>query len=144
MQFTLIDGMIPVAYFGLIFGFSASFFPHYPLVSSLVMNAAVPVYIALIPFVYRKFRLLPMLLPRCACCGKRPEGFYVLDNWPRITCRCWIGTTMGHGDRLFRRGDREKALIPAQAVTQVPETAALLISVFLESAEVRAEKLLIE
>ena len=53
------------------------------------MNAAVPVYIALIPFVYRKFRLLPMLLPRCACCEKRPEGFHVLDNWPRITLRCF-------------------------------------------------------
>ncbi len=89
MRYTLLDGMIPGAYFGLIFGFSVSFFPHYPLVSSLVMNAAVPVYIALIPFVYRKFGLSPMLLPRCACCGQWGEGFHVLSNWPRITCRCF-------------------------------------------------------
>ncbi len=82
----MIDGMIPVAYFGLIFGFSASFFPHYPLVFMLVMVAVV--YIALTPFVYRKFALPPMLLPRCACCGKWGEGLHVLWNWPRIRYRC--------------------------------------------------------
>ena len=88
MQFTLIDGMI-AAGFALIGAIIApSFLPHYPLVFMLVMVAVIPVYIARAPFVYRKFRLLPMLLPRCACCGQWGEGFHVLDNWPRITLRC--------------------------------------------------------
>ena len=89
MQFTFIDLMIPV---GLVFisSFIATpFLPHYPLVYMLILVAVIPVYIALAPFVYRKFRLLPMLLPRCACCGKWGEGFHVLDNWPRIICRCF-------------------------------------------------------
>ncbi len=63
-------------------------------------------------------------------------------GWQGISA--FVGATMGHGDGLFRRGGREKALIAVQAVTLGPETAALLICVFLESAEVRAEKLLIE
>ncbi len=88
MRLTFIDLMIPVG-FAFIGGIIApSFLPDYPLVFMLILVAVVPVYIALAPFVYRKFGLLPMLLPRCACCGKRPEGFHVLDNWPRITFRC--------------------------------------------------------
>lgn len=81
--------MIPVVWFGVMIGVIApSFLPHYPLVSSLVVAAVLPVYIALAPFVYRKFGLPPMLLPRCACCGKWGEGFHVLWLWPRITYRC--------------------------------------------------------
>ena len=89
MRLTLIDFMFPVVWFGFIAGIIApSFLPHYPSVFMFVM-AAVVYYLALAPFVYRKFGLLPMLLPRCACCGQWGEGFYVLDNWPRITYRCW-------------------------------------------------------
>ena len=89
MRLTLMDLTIPVVWFSVIIGIIApSFLPHYPLVSMLVLVAALPGYIALIPVVYRKFGLLPMLLPRCACCGKRGEGFHVLVDWPRITYRC--------------------------------------------------------
>ena len=73
--------MIPTV----VIAFIAVFLPYYPQVSVLLLIAAT----ALVPFVYRKLRLLPMLLPRCACCGQRGEGFSVLDNWPRITCRCF-------------------------------------------------------
>ncbi len=89
MRLTLIDLMIPVVVIAFIAGIIApSFLPHYPPV--FMLFAVLLVYhLALAPFVYRKFRLLPMLLPRCACCGKWGEGFHVLDNWPRITCRCF-------------------------------------------------------
>ena len=89
MRLTLIDLIIPVVWFGVTIGFIApSFLPHYPLVSILVLVAVVPGYVALIAFVHRKFGLLPMLLPRCACCRQRGEGFHVLTDWPRVTYRC--------------------------------------------------------
>ena len=101
--------MIPVG-FAFIGGIIApSFLPHYPLVFMLIMVAVVSVYIALAPFVYRKFGLLPMLLPRCACCGQWGEGFHLLDNWPRITCRCfkcegefgiWLDGKVGSDDTI--------------------------------------------
>ncbi len=89
MRLTLIELIIPVVWFSVIIVIIApSFLPH-TRSSPCWYWSAVPGYIALIPFVYRKFGLLPMLLPRCACCGQWGEGFYVLDNWPRITFRCW-------------------------------------------------------
>ncbi len=88
MRLTLIDGMIPVVWFLFTIGLAPSFLPHYPPVFMLVMFAVVVYYLAVAPFVYRKFRLLPMLLPRCACCGKWGEGLHVLWNWPRIRYRC--------------------------------------------------------
>ena len=89
MQFTLVELMIPVGLFFISSFIAAPFLPHYPLVYVLILVATIPVYIALAPFFYRRFRFLPMLLPRCACCGQWGEGFYVLDNWPRITFRCF-------------------------------------------------------
>ena len=89
MRLTLTDLIIPVVWFSAMVGFVApSFIPHYPLVSMLVLVATIPGYVALAPFVYRRFGLLPMLLPRCACCGKWGEGFHVLSSWPRIIYRC--------------------------------------------------------
>ena len=88
MRFSLIDCMIPVVWFGFMLGAASSFLPHYPFVSMLIVVAVIPGYIALTPFVYRKFGLPPMLLPRCACCGKWGEGLHVLWNWPRIRYRC--------------------------------------------------------
>ena len=89
MRLTLMDLIISVVWFSVIIVFIApSFLPNYPLVSMLVLVAALPGYIALIPFVYRKFGLPSMLLPRCACCGKWGEGLHVLWNWPRIRYRC--------------------------------------------------------
>ena len=88
MRYTLIDGLIPVGFFFIGLIIAPSFLLHYPLVYMSIMVAVV-LYIALAAFIYRKFRLLPMILPRCACCGQWGEGFDVLNNWPRITCRCW-------------------------------------------------------
>jgi hypothetical protein len=80
--------MIPVVGIGFVGGIIApSFLPHYPPVFMLFAVVLV-YYLALAPFVYRKFGLPPMLLPRCACCGQWGEGFHVLWNWPRIRYRC--------------------------------------------------------
>lgn len=85
MRLTFIDLMIPVV-LASISGIIAGIFPRY---LPVIVFMWVPVYIAFAAFVYRKFGLPPMLLPRCACCGRRTEGFQVLlGNWPRITFRC--------------------------------------------------------
>ncbi len=90
VRLTLIDLIIPVVWFSVISVIVApSLLPDYPFVSKLVLVATVPGYIALIPFVYRKFGLPPMLLPRCACCGQWGDGFHVLADWPRVTHRCF-------------------------------------------------------
>lgn len=88
MRFTLIDMMMPV---GLMLFVTVlvppSFLFHHPLLAPVV--TILIYYLALAPFVYRKFGLSPMRLPRCACCGQWGEGFHVLANWPRIRCRCF-------------------------------------------------------
>jgi hypothetical protein len=46
-------------------------------------------YFALIYPFYRGFKLFPMILPQCPCCGRFQEGFHILGgNWPRIIFRC--------------------------------------------------------
>ena len=74
MRFTLIDCMLPVV----VIGFTAAIaVPPLspPLVAGLVLVAVIlGYYLALAPFVYRKFGLWPMLLPRCACCGQWGRG----------------------------------------------------------------------
>jgi hypothetical protein len=52
------------------------------------MIAGICFYLALAAPIYRHFRFLPMLLPRCPCCEKRQEGFHFLPDWPRIRYRC--------------------------------------------------------
>jgi hypothetical protein len=47
------------------------------------------IYLVLIYPVYRGFKLFPMILPRCPCCGNFQQGFHVRgDDWPRISFRC--------------------------------------------------------
>lgn len=46
------------------------------------------VYLALVYPFYRGLKLYPMLLPRCACCGKYTNGFHVSSGWPRIIFHC--------------------------------------------------------
>jgi hypothetical protein len=46
-------------------------------------------YLALVYPVYRVLKLLPMILPRCPCCGVFPQGLHILGgDWPRIRFRC--------------------------------------------------------
>lgn len=46
-------------------------------------------YFALIYPFYRGLKLLPMILPRCPCCGRFPQGLHILGGkWPRISFRC--------------------------------------------------------
>ena len=47
------------------------------------------IYLALVYPVYRGLKLLPMILPRCPCCGVFQQGFHILGGeWPRISFRC--------------------------------------------------------
>ena len=46
------------------------------------------IYIAAGCPVYRLLKWWPMLLPRCACCEERQEGFHINGNYPRIVFKC--------------------------------------------------------
>ena len=59
-----------------------------PLTWIGVPICAAGLYLAVLPPIYRKFRLFPMILPRCPCCGKFQEGFYFTHGWPRVAYRC--------------------------------------------------------
>jgi hypothetical protein len=45
-------------------------------------------YMAVAAPIYRRFRLFPLILPRCPCCGKFQNGFHFIHDWPRVFFRC--------------------------------------------------------
>ena len=62
-------------------------FPSY-LTEAAIPVCAVCLYLAVVAPIYRRFRLFPMILPRCPCCGKFQNGFHFIHGWPRVTFRC--------------------------------------------------------
>ena len=47
------------------------------------------VFLAVTPTIYRRFRLLPLFLPVCPHCKKRPPGYWILESkWPRVHAKC--------------------------------------------------------
>ena len=65
--------------------------PHVSQPLQLLVQAlcVASLYLALMYPFYRGLKLVPMILPRCPCCGNFQKGFYFLEvQWPRITFRC--------------------------------------------------------
>jgi hypothetical protein len=91
MRLGLIDVLIFVVLSGVGAGLAPlprHFFHWYPAGIAVLIGAVIP-YIIIAPFLYRRFRFLPMLLPRCPCCGKRPDKYDLAPNvYPRIPMRC--------------------------------------------------------
>jgi hypothetical protein len=91
MRFGLIDllfaiacisaGPIVAQYFGSILPGSAQ--------TAIGIITGLGIYFALICPVYRIFRLFPMILPQCPCCGSFQPGFHIVGGqYPRIVYRC--------------------------------------------------------
>jgi len=46
-------------------------------------------FVILAPPIYRHFGLLPLFLPVCPHCRRRPDGYHILEpEWPRIRVAC--------------------------------------------------------
>lgn len=59
------------------------------LAAGIVAGAGV--YLILSSFVYRRFRLFPLLLPRCPICRDANRHYFtVARRWPRETVMCAI------------------------------------------------------
>jgi hypothetical protein len=50
--------------------------------------AGLGTYLAAACPAYRLLKWWPILLPRCACCGKPQNGFHVSGSYPRIVFKC--------------------------------------------------------
>lgn len=57
-----------------------------PLAAGLFLGTGL--YLAVVAPIYRRFRLFPMILPRCPCCGKLQQGFFFTHGWPRVIYKC--------------------------------------------------------
>ena len=93
MRWGLIDMLILV--FSIAIGaflghFGEPFLPQ-ALRPAATVVGAVAVYLAIVYPIYRGFKLLPMILPRCPCCKQFQQGFHFTQAWPRITYRCPTG-----------------------------------------------------
>jgi prepilin-type N-terminal cleavage/methylation domain-containing protein len=85
--------------------------PLYLAFPSWMTAAAIPacglcLYLALAAPIYRRFRFLPMLHPRCPCCGKS-QGYQFVPSWPRVPFQCvsckgwfviWLNGRIGDGE----------------------------------------------
>lgn len=60
--------------------------PRYRLVAMIA--GALGMYLALMYPFYTRFGRLPMVHPRCPCCGHWGDGFHVQGVWPRGIFRC--------------------------------------------------------
>jgi hypothetical protein len=87
MRYGLIDLLMAIAIIGVGAGVGVILVPGSP---GFVAGAFIGVcaYLAALCPIYRKFRLLPMILPRCPCCGKFQNGYHFTPDWPRVTYRC--------------------------------------------------------
>jgi len=91
MRFSLIDLLIAIVLIaiGAVLGRSlASDLPAYlrPIAEPFF---GICVYLALIYPIYRRFRLFPIVLPLCPCCGNFQNGFHIIHGgWPHVTFRC--------------------------------------------------------
>jgi hypothetical protein len=46
-------------------------------------------FLVFTPPIYRRFRLLPLFLPVCPHCKRRPPGYHVGESrWPRVVVAC--------------------------------------------------------
>ena len=90
MRFGLIDLLIAI-FFTTVGTVAAQLlgriFPSY-LTRIAVPVCAVCLYLAVLAPIYRRFRMFPMILPRCPCCGKFQNGFHFTQGWPRVAYRC--------------------------------------------------------
>jgi hypothetical protein len=90
MRFGLIDLLIGI--FFTTVGAEATQLLHrmylFYLMRIAVPACAVGLYLAVAAPIYRRFRLFPLILPRCPCCGKFQNGFYITHGWPRVAFLC--------------------------------------------------------
>ena len=90
MRFGLIDLLIAIFFTTVgtvVTQLLGSIYPFY-LTWIAVPVCAVGLYLAVLAPIYRRFRLFPMILPRCPCCGKFQNGFHFTQGWPRVGYRC--------------------------------------------------------
>ena len=71
----------------------ARFVAHSPLSLHLTLALGLPTgvlfYLCVTPPLYKHFGLLPLLLPVCPHCNKRPNGYRVNEHgWPRMIVAC--------------------------------------------------------
>ena len=90
MRYSLIDLLIAIAFIGLGSGLGGCFAHDGPHSFGFLAGGFVGAcaYVAAICPIYRRFRFLPMMLPRCPCCKKFQDGFHFTRAWPRVTYRC--------------------------------------------------------
>jgi hypothetical protein len=90
MRFSLVDLLIAM-FFLAIGGVSAEFllgtFPS-RWTRIIAFACAIGLYLAVLAPLYRRFRLFPMILPRCPCCREFQNGFHIAPAWPRVVYRC--------------------------------------------------------
>src|SRR5436309_4307124 len=96
MRFSLIDLLMAIAFitFGCIaVSLVMPFVGHVPSSSGGIEILGVCLggllYIIFTPAIYRRFRLLPLFLPVCPHCKRRPAGYRILESvWPRVRVAC--------------------------------------------------------
>lgn len=90
MRFSLIDLLI-VIFFTTVGTVAAQLLWHlfpFCVTRIAVYACAICIYLAVLAPIYRRFRLPPMILPRCPCCGKFQQGFHFVPGWPRVLYLC--------------------------------------------------------
>jgi hypothetical protein len=104
MRFGLIDLLFEIFSMAIGVAIVRWAFPSCPLFIAAVIGGTF-VFLAVFPPIYRRFRLFPMILPRCPCCMKFQNGFHFTHSWPRVTYRCptcngefviWCNGKVGH------------------------------------------------
>ena len=90
MRYRLLDLLI-IYFFAIVAAIATELldemYPFY-LMRVGVAACAVGLYLAVAAPIYRRFRLFPLLLPRCPCCGEFQNGFYFTHDWPRTAFQC--------------------------------------------------------
>jgi LSD1 subclass zinc finger protein len=115
MRFTLIDLLIAIACVAA--GFLAGSLPahwagHPHLRPLFGIPLGVLAYLTLTPPVYRRFRLRPLLVPRCPHCRTLPERYGVVaSEWPREVVFC--SSCRGLCELQYRPGAARLAPDPA-------------------------------
>lgn len=92
MRFGLIDLLIVIFFttVGTLAGhLLGHFFPAYLYLTLLTVPiCTIGLYLAVVAPIYRRFRLFPLILPRCPCCSKFQHGYHFTRGWPRVAYRC--------------------------------------------------------
>ncbi len=90
MRFGLIDLLIAIFFTTVgtvVTQLLGRIYPSY-LTRIVVPACVVNLYLTVLAPIYRRFRLFPMILPRCPCCGNFQKGFHFTQGWPRVVFRC--------------------------------------------------------